>query len=78
MDDTTPDDFEPLALAFEHQGLKAVFGSPKLLDYHIRKVAVDLIQAGATARIGSRIYLHKTRFWPEYQRIMAKELAGGQ
>lgn len=78
MEETKPEDFEPLASAYERQGLKAVFASAKLLDYHIRKVAVDLIQAGATARIGSRIYLHKTRFWPEYQRIMAKELAAGQ
>jgi len=78
MDDTTPEDFEPLAVAFERQGLKAVFGSPRLLDYHIRKVAVDLIQAGAMARIGSRMYLHKTRFWAGYQRIMAKELAASQ
>jgi len=78
MEDTQPEDFEPLASAGERPGLKAVFGNAKNIDYHVRKVAVDLIQAGAMARIGSRIFLHKTRFWPEYQRIMAKELEARQ
>lgn len=26
------------------------------------------------AKVGVHIYLHKTRFWPEYQRIMASQM----
>jgi len=71
MESTNPEDFSPLRTAWSEHGLKAVFPSPNVLDYHLRKVEKDLMQAGAMARVGSRIYLHKTRFWPEYQRIMA-------
>ncbi len=78
MEYTKPEDFSPLKTAWAEQGLKNVFPSPNVLDYHLRKVEKDLMLAGAMARVGSRIYLHKTRFWPEYQRIMAEVTRGAQ
>jgi hypothetical protein len=77
MVSTQPQDFEPLNDWFKNAG-HHVFTSPKLVSYHLKPIQKDLIEAGAMAKIGSHIYLHKTRFWPEYQRIIAAGLEGKQ
>ena len=43
-----------------------------------QKEAKELIEAGAMAKVGVHLFLHKTRFWPEYQRIVADQMNGGQ
>lgn len=70
MQPTNPNDFVPLKTWYYEYG-KAVFRSDKLLHYHTRPIQRELIEAGAMARVGVHIFLHKTRFWPEYQRIIA-------
>lgn len=77
MKPTTPADFLPLSQWVEQFG-SPVFKSPKLLHYHTRPIQLELIEAGAMARVGVHILLHKTRFWPEYQRIMANLSRGAQ
>lgn len=72
MESTNPADFLPLSQWVEQVG-KPVFNSSKLLHYHTRPIQRELIEAGAMARVGVHIYLHKTRFWPEYQRICANQ-----
>lgn len=69
MEETLPADFLPISRWIDQYG-STVFKSPKLLHYHTRPIQKELIEAGAMARIGVHILLHKTRFWPEYQRIM--------
>ena len=46
--------------------------------YHVAPVQKDLIEAGAMAKVGERIFLHKSRFWPEYQRIVASQMGGAK
>ena len=75
MADTQPSDFLALQPWFDQFG-KPVFPSAKLVYYHIGPIQKELIEAGALARVGNRIYLHKTRFWPEYQRIVSANLEG--
>lgn len=70
MNDTSPSDFMPLKEWHREYG-NTVFSSAKMLHYHIHPVEHELMQAGALARVGVQIFLHKTRLWPEYQRIMA-------
>jgi len=71
MTDTKPSDFVPLKQWFLEYG-KPVFNSDKLLSYHTKPIQRELIEAGAMARVGVHLFLHRTRFWPEYQRIMAR------
>lgn len=73
MTDTKPADFQSINDWFAEQG-KPVFPSVKMLYYHVGPVQKDLIEAGAMAKVGERIFLHKSRFWPEYQRIVASQL----
>jgi len=75
MEATTPADFLPVSTWFELYG-SPVFKSVKLMYYYTGPVQKDLIEAGAMARVGARIFLHKTRFWPEYQRITAQAERG--
>lgn len=75
MESTQPADFLPLNGWFEAYG-KPVFTSPKLMSYHLKPIQKELIEAGGMAKVGVHIYLHKTRFWPEYQRIIAAGLEG--
>ena len=42
-----------------------------MLHYHTKPIQKELIEAGGMAKVGVHIYLHKTRFWPECQRIIA-------
>ena len=63
MYDTSPSDFVPLK-GWHHD--------------HIHPLEQELMKVGALARVGVQIFLHKTRFWPEYQRIIAKQMNGGQ
>lgn len=70
MQSTQPQDFLPLKTWYYEFG-KTVFRSEKLLHYHTTPIQRELIEAGAMAKVGVNIYLHKTRFWPEYQRIVA-------
>lgn len=76
MEYTHPDDFMPLKSWFQLYGT-AVFDSPKLLHYHTYPIQAELIETGGMAKVGARIFLHKTRFWPEYQRIMLEKTKGG-
>ncbi|MDD2663857.1 MAG: hypothetical protein PHD19_08855 [Dechloromonas sp.] len=71
MTETKPADFLPLKTWFLEYG-QTVFGSHKMLHYHTKPIQNELIEAGGMAKIGVQIYLHKTRFWTEYQRIMAR------
>lgn len=70
MTDTSPSDFVPLKEWHREYG-STVFSSPKMLHYHIHPVERELMRAGALARVGVQIFLHKTRLWPEYQKIVA-------
>ena len=74
MEATKPCDFLPLKTWYYEYG-KAVFNSDKLLHYHTKPIQRELIEAGAMAKVGVHIFLHKTRFWPEYQRIVAAAMA---
>ena len=70
MENTKPSDYLPLKTWFYEYG-KPVFNSDKLLHYHTKPIQRELIEAGAMAKVGVHIFLHKSRFWPEYQRIVA-------
>lgn len=73
MENSKPSDFLPLKQWYLEHG-KPVFASDKLLHYHTKPIQKELIEAGAMARVGVNIFLHKTRFWPEYQRIIAEAM----
>lgn len=77
MNDTSPSDFLPLKVWHRELG-STVISSPKMLHYYIHPIEHELMQAGALARVGVKICLHKTRFWPEYQRIMANAARGAE
>lgn len=72
---SNPCDFVPLKEWCEGIG-SPVFRSPKMLHYHTFPVQQELIEAGAMAKVGVQIYLHKTEFWPAYQKIIAKKIGG--
>lgn len=74
MNDTSPSDFVPLKEWHREYG-STVFSSPKMLHYHIHPIEQELMRTGALARVGVQIFLHKTRLWPEYQRIIASGIA---
>ena len=74
MEITKPSDFLPLKQWHEQYGTP-VFSSAKMLHYHSHPVQRELIQAGAMAKVGSQIFLHKTMFWPAYQAIVAAKSA---
>lgn len=74
MQNTKPSDFLPLKQWHEQYGTP-VFSSAKMLHYHSHPVQRELIQAGAMAKVGSQIFLHKTMFWPAYQAIVAAKAA---
>lgn len=68
---TCPEDFVSLKEWCSAYG-GTVLSDWKLLHYHTRRIQRDLMEAGAMARVGRLIYLHKTRFWPEFQRIQCR------
>lgn len=74
MENTKPSDYLPLKSWFVEYG-KPVFNSDKLLHYHTKPIQKELIEAGAMAKVGVNIFLHRTRFWPEYQRIISTSIA---
>ena len=76
MQTTNPSEFEPLEKYYPR--VSKVISSPKMLHYHTFPIQRDLIEAGAMAKVGSRLFFHKTRFWPEYQRIIANQMSGAQ
>lgn len=73
MENTKPDDFLPLKKWFHEYGT-TVFNSDKLLHYHTKPIQKELIEAGAMAKVGTHVFLHKERFWPEYQRIVLSNM----
>ena len=77
MQITNPADYEPLEEYYLKYGSK-VFCSAKMLHHHTFLIRRELIEAGAMAKVGSRLFFHKTRFWTEYQRIVADQMNGGQ
>ena len=76
MQSSDPSDFLSLKEWHQEYGA-AVFSSIKMLHYHTYPIQRELIEAGAMAKVGMQIFLHKTRFWPEYQRIVVGLMAGG-
>jgi len=74
--DSKPADFVPLKTWFIEYG-KPAFSSDKMLHYHTKPIQRELIEAGAMAKVGVHIFLHKNRFWSEYQRILASEMGQG-
>ena len=75
MEKTKPSDFLPLK-EWQREYGQSVFSSAKMLPYHTHPIQRELIEAGAMAKVGVQIFLHKDRFWPEYQRIMAQAERG--
>ena len=75
MEFSQPSDFLPLKQWHEMYGMP-VFTSAKMLHYHTFPIQPELIKAGAIAKVGSQIFLHKTMFWPAYQRIVAEKYYG--
>lgn len=71
MEKTKPSDFLPLK-EWQREYGQSVFSSAKMLHYHTHPIQRELIEAGAMAKVGVQIFLHKDHFWPEYQRIMAQ------
>ena len=71
--ESKPSDFLPLKAWHLEYG-QPVFNSDKLLHYHTKPIQKELIKAGAMAKVGVHLFLHKTRFWPEYQRIICEKL----
>lgn len=70
MEISKPSDFLPLKEWHREYG-QPVFSSAKMLHYHSHPIQRELIEAGAMAKVGVQIFLHKDRFWPEYQRLVA-------
>ena len=75
MENSKPSDFLPLK-EWQREYGQSVFSSAKMLHYHSHPIQRELIEAGAMAKVGVQIFLHKDRFWPEYQRIMAQAERG--
>lgn len=73
METFKPSDYLPLKTWHMEYG-QPVFHSDKLLHYHTKPIQKELIEAGAMAKVGVLLFLHKTRFWPEYQRIIADRM----
>ena len=48
-----------------------LFNDPKLLHYHTHPFQRELIDAGAMARVGRLLFVHRENFFAEYQRILA-------
>ena len=74
MEITKPSDFQTLESYWRESG-KPIFPSAKILHYHTKPIQRELIEAGAMAKVGVNIFLHRKRFWPEYQRIVAAAMA---
>lgn len=70
MTQTKPADFLPLKEWHAEFG-KPAFTSAKMLHYFVFPLERELIAAGAMARVGKNILLHRDCFWPEFQRIQA-------
>ena len=77
MTQTKPSDFLPLKEWHAEYG-KPAFTSAKMLHYFVFPLERELIEAGAMARVGKNIFLHRDRFWPEFQRIQANASNGEQ
>lgn len=77
MKTSNTSDFVPLKEWHREYGAP-VFSSPKMLHYHTFPIQRELISSGAMAKVGTHIFLHKTEFWPEYQRIVADQIGGGR
>lgn len=75
MENAKPSDFIPLKTWYLVYG-QPVFTSDKLLHYHTKPIQRELIAAGAMAKVGTHLFLHKTLFWPEYQRIVSANIRG--
>jgi hypothetical protein len=70
MSQISPNDFITMEQYCRERGA-ALFRDPKLLHYHTRPIQRELIEAGAMARVGRLLFVHRERFFPEYQRIVA-------
>lgn len=73
MDESQASDFVTIADWCSEFG-GAILGDPKMLHYHTKPLQRQLIEAGAMAKVGRLVFLHKSRFWPEYQRIQLLNL----
>ena len=70
MHSISPNDFVTLEQYCRDYG-GDLFREPKTLHYHTRHIQRELIEAGAMARVGRLLFLHRDKFFPEYQRIVA-------
>lgn len=72
---TSPSDFVPIKEWHREHGIP-VFRNIKMMHYYLQPIARELILAGAMAKVGTLLFLHKDRFWPEYQRIVSEQVVG--
>lgn len=70
MIQTSPTDFITLEQYCRERGA-GLFHDPKLLHYHTKPIQRELIEAGAMARVGRLLFVHRDLFFREYQRILA-------
>jgi hypothetical protein len=75
--DTQPTDFVTLQQWCAECGGK-ILGDWKTLHYHTKPIQRELIDAGAMARIGRLVFVHKSRFWNAFQAIQIRKLEEGQ
>lgn len=73
MNETQPADFVTMKAWCQTYG-GTVLSDWKMLHYHTKPIQRELIQAGGMARVGRLVFLHKTKFWPEFQRLQAQKL----
>lgn len=77
MTDSKPDDFVSLEQWCADYG-GSLLADPKLLHYHTKPIQRELMDAGAMARVGRLVFLHKDRFWNVYQSIQVRRLEVNQ
>lgn len=73
MDDTQPTDFVSMQQWCAEFG-GSVLGDWKMLHYHTKPIQRQLVEAGAMARVGRLVFLHKTKFWPAFQRLQVMNM----
>lgn len=73
MNDTQPGDFVTMQVWCETYG-GTLLHDWKMLHYHTKPIQRQLMEAGALAKVGRLVYLHKERFWGAFQAIQAQHI----
>ena len=47
-----------------------LFVSDKMIHYHTKKLESFLTDSGSMAKVGNSVFLHKDRFFSDYQKAM--------